>query len=77
MSKTDKTIVAFLFYALIVMLTQNLLLLIKPHWGMIYAFMSNDWLHFYSTTDRRFPIIQIYNYGLLACLGYSLYKIHK
>ena len=77
MSKTDKTITAFLFYALIVMLTQNILLLVKPHLGMVYAFMCNDWLHFYSITDKRFPIILIYNYSLLIGLGYSLYKIHK
>lgn len=77
MDKTEKTIAAFIAYTLIVMLTQNVLLLIDPWLGMIYAFMSNNWLDFYSITEQRFPIILIYNYVLLFGLFFTLFKIHR
>lgn len=77
MDKTEKTIAAFIAYTLIVMLTQNVLLLIDPWLGMIYAFMSNNWLDFYSITEQRFPIILIYNYVLLFGLFFTLFKIYR
>jgi len=77
MSKTDKTVAAFIAYTLIVMLTQNILLLINPYWGMVYAFMCNDWIDFYKATDKRYPIILIYNYALLFGLFFTLFKIHR
>jgi hypothetical protein len=77
MSKEDKYIAAFLAFSLITLLTQSILLLINPYMGMVYAFMCNNWMDFYKVTDKRYPIIMLYNYALLAGLIVALIKIKR